>query len=305
MTTTDRYCPVLHAHICPWYAHSMPDHTQIEGEMSPVTDKVSKPTARISVKVKLAIAIAVVVVGGFIVILVFAASSRVANAFTAGGTISLAAATVWLGLKTRDAVLVNEREMDQNKDLLALTRQQAESATQSARILSESSRPFVVPRSEGPIWVALVDEHWSITFPLWNYGTSIAILEIGDRRPKLLFSREGVHAARGKADSVIIPKESGVNLSFSIDPKDVARAGGPVTRPDGTYIAAVLEFWFTDSAKNTHYMVHAEFDAEDAPNGHFVTLLRLTNIEFGAPTVFGSGAITIGNLRTEPPANRE
>ncbi|HEY5103864.1 MAG TPA: hypothetical protein VII65_02355 [Acidimicrobiales bacterium] len=169
-------------------------------------------------KVQLAIAIFVVVFASFIVILVFTASPHVANAFTAGGTISLAAATVWLGLKTRDAVLINEREMDQNKDLLALTRQQAESATQSTRILSESSRPFVIPQSDKPIWVNSVGGLWIVSFPLWNYGSSIAILEAGDRQPKLLFAHEGDHVARGKANSVIIPKESGVNLEVDPSP---------------------------------------------------------------------------------------
>ena len=104
---------------------------------------------------------------------------------------------------------------------------------------------------------------------------------------------------------MIIPKDSGINLSFSIDPKDVARSGGPVLRPDGNYIAAALDFWFTESTKNTHYMVHAEYDSEDDPNGHFVTLLRLTNVEFGAPTVFGSSSVAIENLQIEPPGNRE
>ena len=65
-------------------------------------------------------------------------------------------------------------------------------------------------------------------------------------------------------------------------------------RPDGTYIAASLEYWFTDSAKHTHYMVHAEFDAEDDPDGRFLTLLRLTNIEFGPPTVVSTAAIGLG-----------
>ena len=231
-----------------------------------------------------------------VLVLTFTTSSNVAGRFTAGATIVLAVATVWLGTQTRNAVRINEREMDQNRELLALTRQQADSAAQSARILSESSRPFVAPINEGPIWVGLVDERWSITVPLWNYGSSIAILETGDRRAKLLFARDGVHVARAKTDSVIIPKETRVDLSFSIDPKDVARAGGPVGRPDGTYIAASLEYWFTDSAKQTHYMVHAEFDAEDAPDGRFVTLLRLTNIEFGPPTVFGSASIAIGTV---------
>jgi hypothetical protein len=133
----------------------------------------------------------------------------------------------------------------------------------------------------------------------------MAILEDGDRRPKLLFAHGGDHVAVGKADSVIIPKESGVNLSFFIDPKNVGRAGGPITRPDGTYIAAALDFWFTDSSKNTHYLVHAEFDAEDVPDDRFVTQLRLSNIDFGDPTVFGSAQVTFGGLRIQPPVNRE
>jgi len=69
-----------------------------------MTDEVSTPTTRMPGSVRLAIAIAVVVGAGFIVILVFAASPRVANAFTAGGTISLAGATVWLGLKTSSKI---------------------------------------------------------------------------------------------------------------------------------------------------------------------------------------------------------
>ena len=72
-----------------------------------------------------------------------------------------------------------------------------------------------------------------------------------------------------------------------------------MTRPDGTYIAAALDFWFTDSAKNTHYMVHAEFDADEDQDGHFVNLLRLTNVEFGAPTIFGSASILIDSLQVE------
>jgi hypothetical protein len=104
---------------------------------------------------------------------------------------------------------------------------------------------------------------------------------------------------------VIIPKESGANLSFFIDPKEFARAGGPVTRPDGTYIAAALDYWFTDSSKNTHYMVHAEFDPEDVPDERFVTQLRLANIEFGDQPVFGSGNLSLGNLQIEPTTNRE
>jgi hypothetical protein len=231
-----------------------------------------------------------------VLVLTFTTGSDVAGRFTAGATIVLAVATVWLGAQTRNAVRINEREMDQNRELLALTRRQADSSAQSARILSESSRPFVAPINKGPIWVGLVNERWSITVPLWNYGSSIAILETGDRRAKLMFARDGDHVARAKTDSVIIPKETGVDLSFSINPKDVARAGGPVGRPDGTYIAASLEYWFTDCAKQTHYMVHAEYDAEDALDSRFVTLLRLTNIEFGPPTVFTTGTIEFGPL---------
>ena len=223
---------------------------------------------------------------GAVLVLTFTTGSNVAGRFTV--------ATVWLGTQTRNAVRVNEREMDQNRELLALTRRQADSAAQSARILSESSRPFVAPINEGPIWVGLVNERWSITVPLCNYGSSVAILETDDRRAKLVIARDGDHVARAMTDSLIIPKETSVNLTFSIDPKDVARAGGPVMRPDGTYIAASLEYWFTDSAKHTHYMVHAEFDGEDAPDERFVTLLRLTNIEFGPPTVFATGAIEFG-----------
>ena len=228
-----------------------------------------------------------------VLVLSFTTRINLAGRLTAWSSIVLAAATVWLGKQTRNAVRINQREMDQNMELLALTRQQADSATQSARILSESSRPFVTPINEGPIWVGLVNERWEITVPLWNYGSSIAILETGDRSATLMFARDGDHVARGRADSVIIPKETGVVLTFLIDPKVVARAGGPVRRPDGGYIAASLDYWFTDSAKQTQYMVHAEFDAEDAPDSRFVALLRLTNIEFGPPTVFTAGAATL------------
>lgn len=236
---------------------------------------------------------AIILAGSAIVVVLilnFTTNSDVAGRFTSGATIVLAVATVWLGSQTKNAVRINEREMDQNRELLALTRQQAESAAQSARILSESSRPFIAPVDQGPIWVGIENQRWIINVPLCNYGSSVAILELGDRRAKFIFARDGDHVARATTDSVVIPKESGVVLTFSIDPKDVSRAGSPVTRPDGTYIAAILEYWFTDSAKQTHYVVHAEYDAEDAPSGNFVTLLRLTNIEFGPPVVFASGA---------------
>jgi hypothetical protein len=133
----------------------------------------------------------------------------------------------------------------------------------------------------------------------------MAILEDGDRRPKLFFAHGGDHIGHGKADPVIIPKESGTTLSFFIDPQNVARAGSQVMRSDGTCIAAALDFWFTDSSKNTHYMVHAEFDSEDVPDERFVTQLRLSNIEFGDPTVFGLASVEVESLRIEPTGNRE
>ena len=162
-----------------------------------------------------------------------------------------------------------------------------------ARILAESNRPYVVVSGDEPTWVGIVNGRWTVTFNLLNYGSSIAILETGERRPKLLFARDGDHVAFGKANTVVMPRGGGVTLSFSIDPNDVARSrGGPVMRADGSYIAASLDFWFTDGAKNTHYMVHAEFDAEASPTESFVTLLRLTNVEFGPPTVFGTAQVT-------------
>jgi hypothetical protein len=289
-------CPYMPV-VCPWYAQDSRDR-----KWFPMTDEVSMPNASKSKRIRFVVGIAIVAAAGFTLIVLFAASPRVANAFTAGGTISLAGATVWLGIQTRDAVRINEREMDQNKDLLELTRQQADSATQSTRILADSSRPFVVPKSDGPIWVGVLNERWSVTFDLWNFGSSMALLEDGERRPKLILAHNGDHAAHGKADSVIIPKESGCKVSFSMDPKEVARAGGPVSRPNGTFIAAALDFWFSDSSKRTHYMVHAEFESDDSPDERFVTLLRLTNIEFSDPTVFGSSQISIGGVQIEASA---
>jgi hypothetical protein len=84
---------------------------------------------RVPVRVELIVGIGFVAV--LALLLAFAVSPRVAEAFTAAGTVSLAFATVWLADQTRKAVGVNESEMVQNRELLVLTRKQAETAERS------------------------------------------------------------------------------------------------------------------------------------------------------------------------------
>ena len=196
---------------------------------------------------------------------------------------TLAAATVWLGQQTRRAVEVNESEMTQNRELLTLTRQHADNAGLSTKILVESSRPFVALRQEAPLGVVGdgADGPFSVSIPVHNYGASVAFIETGHHRPTATLARNGDRFALGTPDTVVIPKDTGAVIEFAF--VKVWRVGGPVMRPDGGYIALSLDFWFTDASKVTHYMVHAEFDAITNERGEFNGGLRLTNIEFGPP----------------------
>jgi hypothetical protein len=241
------------------------------------------PTESPKMPLKVQFALAVAFISGMVVILVFAVSSRVANAFTAAGTISLAVATIWLGSQTRDAVQINEREMDQNRDLLELTRQQAISAQSSVRILAESNRPFVSLEQSSTIGIFEDADSFIIDIPLHNYGASVALIETGIHGPTAILARDGDRFSLGTPDTVVIPKETGATVSFKFDKSKIARAGGPVMKPDGSYIALSLDYWFMDASKVTHNFVHAEFEiAGKAVLGPLDTL-RLTNIEFGPP----------------------
>jgi hypothetical protein len=220
-----------------------------------------------------------------VLVLTFTTSSEVAGRFTAAATTILAVATVALGFQTRNAVRVNQQEMDQNASLLELTRRQADSAELTAQIMSETNRPLVAPNVDGLIWVGKVGGKWKVSFPVQNLGSNIALIETDFRRPKLLFADNGDHLAFGQPDSVVLPNGLTTNINFSIDPNVVARAGGPITRSDGTYIAAAFDYWFTDIARRAHYMVHVEFDSEESHDDKIETLLRLTNVEFSSPLI--------------------
>jgi hypothetical protein len=219
----------------------------------------------------------------FVVIVDLSSSPRVSEGLTAFGTILLAAATVWLGQQTRRAVEVNENEMAQNRELLVLTRQQAEDAELSTKILVESNRPFVSLGQGIALGVMDRDASFVIEIPLHNYGASVAFIEMGNHSPSAILARNGDRFSLGVPDTVVLPKDTDAIISFTFDKETVSRAGGPVTRPDGSYIALSVDFWFTDVSKTTHYMVHAEFDAIPNVKSQFNGGLRLTNIEFGPP----------------------
>lgn len=248
-----------------------------------MTDETSPLGPRRTSKVRLVFGLSIVAAGTFIVIIVFATSTRVADAFTAAGTISLAVATVWLGQQTKRAVEVNEYEMAQNRELLSLTRQQAEAAERQTNILVESNRPFISLREGIPLGIIDNDERYKVELPLHNYGASVALIEMGNHLPSAILAKNGDRFSLGVPDTVVLPKDTNATIVFAFDKTKVARAGGPVARPDGSYIALSVDFWFTDVSKTTHYKVHAEFDPAPNTMRQFNGMLRLTNIEFGLP----------------------
>jgi hypothetical protein len=233
---------------------------------------------------KIQLALAVALIAGLVTLLIFTVSPRVADAYTAAGTVALAAATLWLGIQTRNAVQVNEREMDQNRELLALTRQQAETAQISTRILVESNRPFVSIRQEQQIRVNELDGKYGVRIPVHNYGASPALIEMAKYRPSAILAKGGDRYSLGIPDTVVLPTDTNAYINFEF--VEVARVGVPETRLDGTYIVLSIDFWFTDISRTTHYAVHAEFDLAEKSGGQEPiqrSLLRLTNIEFGLP----------------------
>jgi hypothetical protein len=173
--------------------------------------------------------------------------------------------------------------MDQNRDLLELTRLQAISADSSARILAESNRPFVSLEQGSTIGIFEDADNFIVDIPLYNYGASVALIETGIHCPTALLARGGDRFSLGTPDTVVIPKETGATVSFKFEKSTVARAGGPVTEPDGSYIALSLDYWFMDASKVTHNFVHAEFQIPGKKLLGPLDTLRLSNIEFGPP----------------------
>ena len=173
--------------------------------------------------------------------------------------------------------------MAQNRELLSLTRQQAEDAELSTKILVESNRPFVSLGQGVPLGIIDADASFVVEIPVHNYGASVAFIEMGNHRPTAILARNGDRFSLGVPDTVVLPKDTDAIIAFTFDKATVSRAGGPVSRPDGSYIALSVDFWFTDVSKTTHYMVHAEFDPTPNVQRQFNGGLRLTNIEFGPP----------------------
>jgi hypothetical protein len=232
------------------------------------------------------------------IVLIFTTSSQISDRFTAAATILLALTTFWLGVQTREAVRVSEDEMRQNRQTLKLAQDQAKSAELSARILAESNRPFISMTQGTPIGIKDVDGFWQVDIPLNNYGASVAFLETGVRGPSAILARGGDHFMLGTPDTVVIPKDTGATVSFSAIQASPGRMGGPVMRPDGTFIALALDYWFMDASRETHYSVHAEFDAVEVTgmNSRFVAGLRLTKIDFGPPLPINIDAPDPGSL---------
>ena len=54
-------------------------------------------------------------------------------------------------------------------------------------------------------------------------------------------------------------------------------------KPDGTYIAAVLEFWYRDSSKKTRYCTKVTFRAVEQPGNQTVALWKQIDILIGPP----------------------
>ena len=272
------------------------------------------PTKIVKIPFKVYFALTVSLFSGLVVLFVFAVSPRVANAFTAAGTISLAAATVWLGIQTRDAVLVNEREMTLNREALSITRQQAESAELAAksadaqvqltsRALSLNSHPSVTLEQGVPITIVSLNDSWVVDVSLFNYGASAAIVETKERMPKLRFFWEGEYEVSATPESIVIPRGTSTKISFQVEKSESVRKGLPEIDGDGKWNHATLEFWTMDTSKEIHFGVLATFDVIEYHSIPTVARFTLADVDFDPPTlfaaanmVFGFNATAVGNV---------
>jgi hypothetical protein len=272
-----------------------------------VTDQDPAPDSTPVQKLPLRVyfAITIIIFAALVVLFVWTASPRVANAFTAAGTISLAVATVWLGLKTRDAVLVNEREMILNRETLSITRKQAENAELAAksadaqvqltsRALSLNSHPSVALEQGELITLVSVNETWVVVVSLFNYGAGAAIVETKEHLPKLRFFWDGEYEVSAMPESIVIPRGTGTKISFQVGKSGFVRRGLPETDEDGRWTHATLEYWTMDTSKEVHFRVLATFDSIEHHANPTVALFTLTDIDFDPPTVFATASVSFG-----------
>src|SRR5665647_73665 len=93
---------------------------------------------------------------------------EIADYCTAGATVALACATVWLGFKTKAVVQANGGEVLQGQQLLKDATRQANSAEVSAkatgeqaditsRMFLENNRPFVTPDPDSEISIQALE----------------------------------------------------------------------------------------------------------------------------------------------------
>ena len=236
-----------------------------------------------------------------VIVLVLLSGKAWAERIVALATVLLASATVWLGLQTRAAVKVGADELEQNRKLLALTTEQAASAEKSAdaatlqveltsRTLALSNQPFVSLRPDHRIMLQFRDDSWVVSVPVYNYGSSAAIVETNkDRFPRLKFSREGYFEITGQPGFIVIPRDTETSFLFERRKSHPDRNGPPEVNADGQWNVATLEYWVTDSSKETHYQIIATFHLQDDNSPPTVAEFILDDITIGGPTKFASG----------------
>jgi len=171
--------------------------------------------------------------------------------------------------------------MAQNKELLTLTRKQADSADLSALTLVEDSRPFVLPQQELSITIHDISGHWVVQISLWNYGNSVALLDPPpDRYPKLSLFRYDGYVIKANLDTIVIPKDTKSMSTFEANQWNAVRESQlPLGLGKETYYGAILEYWFTDSFSRNHYATKVFFTSEDTTSSSLesVAILKLVS----------------------------
>jgi len=231
-------------------------------------------------------------------VLIFVTSNPVGNHFTAGATVALAFATVWLGYQTREAVRANENEIDQNRELLSLTRKQADSAAiaaAAAQVQAEvssktfvaSNRPFITLHPANSTFIEEFPDEIHVSFSLVNYGTGIALFERTAEPAKLTLYWNGSYLVEAFAESIVVPRDAYTVLSFVAQKSDVIRRGLPATRPDGSYTSALLEIRFLDTSQANRYQTIVSMETTTQTNyaSPIVAELKVRDIKFDGPVV--------------------
>jgi hypothetical protein len=237
-----------------------------------MTDETPAATPEQKRRALLAFALVVLIA---LEVVIFATASKFANHFTAGATVALAFATVFLAMKTQDVVKANEREVAQGQELLAAALRQAASAEVSAKaareqaeytskILLAGNKPLVTLDPNRIIQIDERDDEIRVQVSLLNVGSGVAVFDSKRRPPMLALNWNGEYVKYEVPNVMVLPKDTPVWVDFVIAKADFIRKGPPVAGVDGNLPpSASMNIWYTDAAETYEYRTAVNMEATD------------------------------------------